>query len=105
LDLGHQRGKILFAGVDAFIENFLYPTFIDRFLGFVGEAFAVGRLVVNDRDFLALEMFRDVFAGNLSLLIVAAANAEDVPQLAFGHGRIGRGRRNLQDTILLIGLG
>ena len=87
---------VLLAGVDAFVEHFLHAAFADRLFGLVGEAFAVSRLVVDDGDFLALEMFDDVFAGDLALLVVAAADPEDVPHLALGHRRIGRGRRDLQ---------
>src|SRR5262245_187324 len=104
LDLGHKRRKVLLAGVHAFIKHFLYPAFVDRLLGFIGETFAICRLVVNDRDFLALEMFRDVFARHLPLLIVATADAEDVPHLALGYGGVGRGRSDLEYAVFLIDL-
>src|SRR5262249_44859552 len=102
LDLGHQCRKILVAGVDAFIKNFLHSTLVDRFLGFVCKTFAIGGLVVNDGDLLALEMLDDVFAGDLPLLVVAAANAEDVPHLAFGHRGVRRGGSDLENAVLLI---
>ena len=67
--------------------------------------FAVGGLVVDEGDLLALEMREDVVAGDFALLIVAAAGAEDVPHAALGDGRIGRGRRDLEDAVFLIDFG
>src|SRR5262249_47433169 len=103
-DLGNKGRKVLFAGVHAFIKHFLYPAFVDRLLGFVGKTFAICRLVVHDRDFLALKMFHDIFARDLPLLIVATADAEDVPHLALGDGGVGRGRSDLENAVFLIDL-
>src|SRR5665811_2072952 len=77
----------------------------ERLLGLVGETFAVGGLVVDDGDVLALEVLDEVLAGDGALVMVAAADAEDVPHLALGDGRIGGGRRDLQDPVFLIDLG
>ena len=49
-------------------------------------------------------MLEDVIAGDAALLIVAAADAEDVPHAALGDRRIGRSRRDLEDAVLLINL-
>src|SRR5882762_4299146 len=76
---------------------------VERLLGFVGEAFAVGGLVVEDGDVLAFVGFRNVFGGDQALLIVAAADARHVPELALGEQRVGGGRRDLQDVALGIG--
>src|SRR6185437_14902261 len=105
LDLRDQRRIIFFAGVDAFVEHFLNAGFVDRLLRFVGEALAVGRLVIDDGDLLALEVLGDIPAGNQALLIVASAGAEDVPHVAFGDGRIGGRRRDLQNAVFLVDLG
>ena len=56
-------------------------------------------------DLLALEVFHDVVAGDRALLVVAAAGAEDVPHVALGDLRVGGGRRDLQDAVLLIDVG
>ena len=55
--------------------------------------------------FLPLKCLSDVGAGDLALLVVAAAGAEHVPHAALGDCRIGRGRRDLEDAVLLIDLG
>jgi hypothetical protein len=96
--------ETILAGVYAFVQHFFHAGFVDCLLHFVGQAFAVSGLVVHDGNFFAFEVLGDVFAGNLSLLIVTAADTKDVPHLAFRHRRICRGRRNLQDAILLIDL-
>src|SRR5262252_419611 len=104
LDFGNQRREILLPGVNAFVENFFHAGFVDCLLHFVGQTFAVSSLVVYDGNFLAFEMLDDVFARDLSLLIITAADAKDVPHLAFSHRRICRGRRDLQDAVFLIDL-
>ena len=55
--------------------------------------------------FLPLKCLSDVGAGDRALLVVAAADAEDVPHAALGDLRIGRGRRDLEDAVLLVDLG
>ena len=60
---------------------------------------------MDDRDLLAGEMADDVGGGDGALLIVAAADAKDVPHPALGEGRIGRSRRDLQDAVVLVDLG
>ena len=55
--------------------------------------------------FLPLKFLSDVGAGDRALLVVAAAGAEDVPHAALGDLRIGGGRRDRQDAVLLIDLG
>ena len=60
LDLGDERREVLLAGVDALVEDFLHAACVHRLLGLVGEALAVGRLVVDDGDLLALELVGDV---------------------------------------------
>src|SRR5689334_14971250 len=57
---------------------------------------------MDEGDLLALEMLEDVAAGDLTLLVIAAAGAENVPHTALGDLRIGRRRRDLEDAILLI---
>ena len=83
LDLGYQRGEVLVAHVDAFVEHFLDPALLFMFLRLVGEALPIRGLVVNDGDLLALEFLGDVVAGDRALLVVAPAGAEDVPHVAF----------------------
>src|SRR5262249_21966178 len=78
---------------------------VERLLGLVRKALAVGGLVVEDRDVLALEILGDVIAGDRALLVVTAADARHVPELALGEQRIGGGRRDLQHVRVGIGLG
>jgi hypothetical protein len=61
-----------------------------------------GPVIDQDRDVLALVVLGEIRAGDRALLVVAAANAERVPQAALGEGRIGRGRRDLQDVAFRI---
>src|SRR4029079_7946376 len=105
LDLGHKRRKVLLSGVDAFVEDFLHAALVEGFFCFVGEAFAVRRLVVHEGDLLALEMFDNVFAGDFALLVITSADAENVPHVAFGDFWVGRRGRDLQDTVFLVDLG
>ena len=55
-------------------------------------------------DVLALVGLGDVVAGDGALLVVAAADPERVPELAFCEGRIGRGRRDLQHATFGVSL-
>jgi hypothetical protein len=60
---------------------------------------------MDDGDALALEFFPDQVAGDAALLVVAAADAEDVPHVALGDPRIGGSGRDHQHAILLIHVG
>jgi hypothetical protein len=71
---------------------------------FVGEALAVGALVVDDGDLLALEVLGQVGAGHQALLVVATHDAEDVLQAALGDLRVGRHRRH-RDLRLVVDVG
>src|SRR5690606_22431237 len=94
LHLGDQRRVVLLAGGDGFVHRLLHALGGQRLAGLVGEALPVGGLVVDDRDLLALELVGDVAGRNDALLVVAAADAEDVAVAALGEGRVGRGRRD-----------
>ena len=98
-----DRGEVLVALVVGLEHLFGKAGLVERLLGFVGEALAVGGLVVEDGDVLALVVLHDVFGGDQALLIVTAADARDVPQLALGEQRIGRGWRDFQDIAVGIG--
>ena len=71
----------------------------------VGKAFAVSRLVVDDRDLLALELVAGELGPDHALLVVTAAGAECVPKLAVGDLGIGRRGRDEQDAVLRIDVG
>ena len=103
LQARHDGVKILVALVVGFEHLLGDAGLVERLLGLVGETFAVGGLVVEDGDVLALVVLDDVFGGDQALLVVAAADARHVPQLAFGEQRIGRGRRDLQHVAVGIG--
>src|SRR4029077_8084070 len=95
--------KILVALVVGLEHLFGKAGLVERLLGLVGEAFAVGGLVVEDGDVLAFVILRDVFGGHQALLIVATADARHVPELALGVQRVGGGRRDLQYVAVGIG--
>src|SRR3979411_2818298 len=77
--------KILVALVVGLEHLFGEAGLVERLLGLVREAFAVGGLVVEDGDVLAFVGFRDVLGGDQSLLIVAAADPRPVPTLTLAH--------------------
>src|SRR6266850_3119269 len=99
----YDRVEVLVALVVGLVHLLGDAGLVERLLGFVGEAFAVGGLVVEDGDVLALVVLDDVVGGNQALLVVAAADARHVPKLALGEQRVGRGRRNLQHVAVGIG--
>jgi hypothetical protein len=105
LDLGDQGREVLVVLVDTFKQRFLETFAVDGLARLLGQTLAIGRLVVHDRDLLALEIFDDVIARDRALLVVATAGAEDVPHVALGDLGIGGRRRNLEDAVLLIDLG
>ena len=96
--------KILVALVVGLEHFFGEAHLVERLLGFVREALAVGGLVVENRDVLALVILRDVLGGDQALLVVAAADPRHIPELAFGEQRIGGRRRDLQHVAVGIGL-
>src|SRR5690606_36924958 len=77
LQLGNQRGIVFFASRVGFIESRLPTCSLVDCLGGIGETLAIGRLVVDERDLLVSKMVEQVFAGNVALLVVTAAHAED----------------------------
>ena len=105
LQARHDGVKILVALVVGFEHLLGEAGLVQRLLGLVGETLAVGGLVVEDGDVLALVVLRDVLGGDQALLIVAAADARHVPELALGEQRVGRGRRDLQHVAVGIGFG
>src|ERR671912_62117 len=86
-----QRGRDL-----ALVEVLDLAGGLQRLLGLVGEAFAVGGVVVEDRHLFAAELARDVGAGDLALLVVTAAGAEGVPAALVGEARVGGGGAGLE---------
>ena len=88
-DLGNHGAEVFLATGQAFVQHRLHAAFFQLRLGGVGQALAVGVLVVQHRDFLALEHIDNVVAGHDALLVVTAAHAEHGAQAAFGHLRVG----------------
>jgi hypothetical protein len=69
---------------------------VHRLFRFVGEALAIGRLVLDEGDVPIGEVACEIFAGDAALLVVAAAYPIDVRTGAVvGKGRIGGCRRDL----------
>jgi hypothetical protein len=98
-------GEVVVALVVGLVELFGDAGLVERLLGLVGQALAVGGLVVEDRDVLAGEVLGDELPGDGALLVVAAADAQHVPQLALGEDRVGGGWRDLQHVRLGVSLG
>jgi len=100
LHLGDECRVVLFTGGVGLVQGFRLPGSIERLAGFVREAFAIGRLVVNDGDLLACIVFGKEIAGNNALGIVTAADTMGVPQAFFGEYRVGRGAADHHDAFL-----
>src|SRR6185503_5519119 len=104
-----QGGEVLIALIDRLVHDLLDAELVRGLLGLVGETFAVGGLVVDDRDILALVVIREILAGDRALRVVASADAEDVVPAflrgVVGQGRVGRGRGHLQHPRLVIDRG
>src|SRR5690606_25395631 len=105
LHLRDQRRVILLTWRDGFVHGLLHALVVQALLGFVGKALTVGGLVVQDGNFLALVLLHDVVAGDNALLVVTAADAEDILVATLGKLRVGRSRRDLQDVLFLVDVG
>ena len=88
-DLGNQGAEVFLAPGQALFQHRLDAALGQLRSGGVGQAFAVGVLVVDHRDFLALEHVDDVVAGDDALLVVTPAHTEHGAQAAFGHLWVG----------------
>src|SRR5262249_43191822 len=107
LELADQRREILVALRDLLVERLLEALLVHGLPRFLGEAFAVGRLVVDDGDLLALVFRGEELAGDTALHVGTASDVEHVA--AALRGRIlrelriaGRGS-DLQDARLGVG--
>ncbi len=90
LHLGQDRLEVGRLVVGLFARDDLHAGGLQRLLDFVGEAFAVGRRVVGDRDLLRLELIRHVRGDRRTLLVVAADGAEHDLEALFGELRVRR---------------
>ncbi|MNT32690.1 hypothetical protein D3C72_1685860 [compost metagenome] len=99
LQAGDDGAEILVARIETFVDDFGDAACVDRALEAVGEALAVGGLVVEDGDALVLEVLDDIGSGDLGLLVVTAAGAQHVPEAAGGQVRRGCRRRHHQDAV------
>ena len=106
LHLVDERGEVLVGVVVGLVHRLAQAALVEGLLGLVGHAFAVGRLVVKDRDLGVLVMLQDVVADGDALHVVTAAGAEHrgvaLGRRVVGELRIGRGRRDLQDLAFLV---
>jgi hypothetical protein len=81
---------VLLAGGDRLAQSRLDALGFHRLGHFVGQALAVGALVVDHRNLLALELLGEVGTGHLALLVITTGDGEDVLQAAIGDLRVGR---------------
>ena len=102
LELGDQGGEVLVAGGDRLVEDFLHAARVQLLLELVGQALAVCRLVVKDRDLARDLVVDDVVRGVNALHIVTAAGPEHILEALLGQLRVGRGGRDLQDALLVV---
>ena len=104
LQLGDKRRIVLFACIDAFVEDFLEAVLVHRLADGVGDALAVGALVIENDDVLAGIFLGDPRADEGALLIVARVKTHDRgPALGrgvVGHDGVGRGRAHHQRAAL-----
>src|SRR5439155_14899191 len=91
LQTRNDRVEVLVALVVGLVHLLGDAGLVQRLLGLVRKTLAVGGLVVEDGDVLALVVLGDVLGGDQALLVVAAADARHVPQSAIGELRIGGG--------------
>ncbi|MCY1239212.1 hypothetical protein D9M72_519940 [compost metagenome] len=100
LQAGDDGAEVLVARVQAFIDDLGDAACVDRLLEAVSETLAVRSLVVQHGDLLVLEVLDHIGGGDFSLLVVAAAGAQHVPEAAGGEvGRRCR-RRHHQNAVL-----
>ena len=106
LHLVDQRGEVLVGVVVGLVHGRLDAALRQRLHGLVGDALAVGRLVVEDRDLGVLVVLDDVGPDRRALHVVAAAGAEHrgvaLGGRVVGQLDVGRGRRDLQDLGFLV---
>jgi hypothetical protein len=81
-------------------QHLLHPGGIQRLLRLLGQAAAIGGVVVQDRHPLPAHVLRDVAPGDLALLVVAPADAEGVPLALVGEARVRGGGADLQHALL-----
>src|SRR4029079_4963156 len=105
LHLGNQRSVVLFARRVRLIEGFLHACAVERLASFIGKAFAVGSLVVENGNSLAREISGHEFSSDDALSVITAANPVSVPQTLLGEFGVGRSRRDLEDPFLGIDCG
>jgi hypothetical protein len=107
--LADERREIFVTLPHRLVHRLFEAGRVHRLHRLVGDAFAVGGLVVNNRDPLSFVVIGEILAGEGALSVVTAAGPEDVvPALLHGivgQGRARRGRRHLQHPRLVVNLG
>src|SRR5690606_6929317 len=98
---GNQRGIVLLAGGIGLVEGRLAAACLVHAHRGVGETLAIGGLVVEEGDLLAVVIVEQELAGDVALLVVTAADAVDARAGALlGEVRIGRSGRDLDDALV-----
>ena len=101
-DLGENRFEIGFLVGGAFTRNWIDFAGLQGFFHFVGQAFAVGGLIVDQRDFLAFQFVGNIGRQRGALLVITANGAKYCFEAALGQGRIGGRARNDWDARLIV---
>src|SRR6185503_8232534 len=104
LDLGEDRLEVGFLVGGALAAHHVHLVGLQRLLDLVGEALAVGGLVVDEGDLLRLQLVRDVRGDGRALLVVAAHGAEHGLHAALGELRVGGRARDHRDPGLAVDL-
>ncbi|MNS38269.1 hypothetical protein D3C72_705140 [compost metagenome] len=104
-DLGHDGAEVFLATGQAFIQHRRYAALDQLSLGGIRQALAVGVLVVQHDNFLALEHVDDVVAGHDALLVVTPAHTEHGAQATLGHSRVGGAWSDGDDARFVVDLG
>jgi len=100
LDAGQDGVEVRRVSIGKFLADDLHAR--RRLLGALdelfGHALAVGRTVIDDGDFLRLQLAHGIRAQSSPQLVVIGHDAEGRVEFLLGIGRVGGGRRNLRNA-------
>ena len=104
LDLGDHRGIVLLPLGDPFKGNDLDAR-TQVLFELLGKPLTVGGLVMDNGDFFHLQLLHGKVGGRFPLLVVPAADPENVVKALIGQLRVGGGMGNLRDSGLVVDFG
>ena len=105
LDLGENRLEIGFGIGGALTAENGNLVCLQGLLNFIGQPFAVGGLVVDQGNFLRLDLIGDIGGNRRALLVVTTYGAEGIGKTTLGQHRIGGRAGDHRDAGLAVNLG